>query len=113
MTARPPIPAHPRLGTRLAYRLQRVLRPRPGLRWLSARIEASGLVRPLFTSTEQLTNLDGYRVRVWDGVTERGSKCLVFVHLIAVPNNEPNAEFDRELAEQLPPGQVFDLRRIL
>jgi Methylene-tetrahydrofolate reductase C terminal len=55
LTARPPIPAHPRLGTRLAYRLQRALRPRPGLRWLSARIEASGLVRPLFTTTERLT----------------------------------------------------------
>ena len=39
----------------MAYRLQRVLRPRPGLRWLSARIEASGLVRPLFTTTERLT----------------------------------------------------------
>jgi hypothetical protein len=55
LTARPPIPAHPRLGTRLAYRLQRVLRPRPGLRWISARIEASGLGRPLFTTTERLT----------------------------------------------------------
>jgi hypothetical protein len=55
LTAGPPIPAHPRLGTRLAYRLQRALRPRPGLRWLSARIEASGLVRPLFTTTERLT----------------------------------------------------------
>ena len=29
MTSRPPIPAHPRLGIRLAYRLQRALRPRP------------------------------------------------------------------------------------
>ncbi len=34
MTARPPVPAHPRLGARLAYRVQRVLRPRPGLRLL-------------------------------------------------------------------------------
>jgi len=54
LTARPPIPAHPRLGTRLAYRLQRALRPRPGLRWLSAGIEASGLARPLFTKAERL-----------------------------------------------------------
>ena len=46
---------HPRLGTRLAYRLQRALRPRPGWRWLSARIEASGVARPLFTETERLT----------------------------------------------------------
>ena len=65
------------------------------------------------TSTEKLTTVDGVRVRVWDGITERGSKCIVFVHLIAVANAEPSAEFDRELAEQLPPGQVFDLRKIL
>jgi len=55
LTTGPPIPAHPRLGIRLAYRLQRALRPRPGLRWLSARIEASALARPLFTETEQVT----------------------------------------------------------
>ncbi len=53
MTTRPPIPARPRLGARLAYRLQRALRPRPGLRWLSARIEASGLARRLFTGAER------------------------------------------------------------
>ena len=53
MTTRLPVPAHPRLGTRLAYRLQRALRPRPGLSWLSARIEASGLGRPLFTAVER------------------------------------------------------------
>ena len=44
MTTRPPIPAHPRLGTRLAYRLQRALRPRPGLRcvWVEAYERAAG-----------------------------------------------------------------------
>jgi hypothetical protein len=65
------------------------------------------------TSTENLTIVDGVRVRVWNGVTERGSKCIVFVHLIAVPNAESSEEFERELAEQLPPGRVVDLRRIL
>jgi len=55
LTARPPVPAHPRLGARLAYWLQRVLRPRFGVRWLSARIEASGLARPLFTGAERVT----------------------------------------------------------
>src|SRR5260370_40461228 len=53
LTARPPVPAHPRLGARLAYRVQRVLRPRPGLRWLSARIEASGPARTLFTGAQR------------------------------------------------------------
>ena len=53
MTARRPVPAHPRLGIRLAYRLQRVLRPRPAWRRLSARVEASGLARKLFTGAER------------------------------------------------------------
>ena len=55
LTTRPPIPAHPRLGTRLAYRLQRLLRPRIGASWLSARIEGSGLARPVFTGAERQT----------------------------------------------------------
>jgi Methylene-tetrahydrofolate reductase C terminal len=54
VTARPPMPAHPHLGVRVAYRLQRVLRPNAGLRWLSARIEASGPARAAFTGAEQL-----------------------------------------------------------
>ena len=54
MTAASPVPVHPRLGVRLAYRLQRVLRPRAGLRWLSQRIEASGPARTLFTGGEKL-----------------------------------------------------------
>ena len=53
MTVRPPVPARPRLGTRLAYWLQRLLRPPAGARWLSARIEASGLARRLFTGGER------------------------------------------------------------
>jgi hypothetical protein len=53
MTTRPPIPFRPRLSARAAYRLQRVLRPNAGYRWLSARIEASGLARKLFTGGER------------------------------------------------------------
>jgi len=53
VTARRPVPARPRLGIRLAYRLQRLLRPRPAWRWLSARVEASALARPLFTGAER------------------------------------------------------------
>jgi Methylene-tetrahydrofolate reductase C terminal len=53
MTAASPVPVHPRLGARMAYRLQRVLRPRPGLRWLSQRIEASRPARTLFTAAER------------------------------------------------------------
>ena len=65
------------------------------------------------TPTEKLTELEGVRVRVWEGVTERGAKCLVFVPRIAVPTDQPNEEFERELAEQLPPARFIDLRHIL
>lgn len=52
------------------------------------------------TSTEKLTNLDGVPVRQWEGVTEAGKQCLVFVHRIAVRNTENgDFQFDRELEE--------------
>jgi Methylene-tetrahydrofolate reductase C terminal len=53
MTTRPPIPVHPRLGASLAYRVQRVLKPHAGFRWLSKRIEASGPVLRVFTGAER------------------------------------------------------------
>lgn len=66
-------------------------------------------------STEKLTDLGGVRVRLWEGVTEAGSKCYVFVHRIAVHRDQDAEQFDRELKEQMPPGadRVFDLRHIL
>jgi len=64
LTTRPPVPARPRLGARLAYRLQRALRPRIGVGWLSARIEASGLARALFTGAERQTKQDLFGCRM-------------------------------------------------
>jgi Methylene-tetrahydrofolate reductase C terminal len=40
---------------RVAYRLQRAMRPRPFLRWISAGIEASAPARRLFTGAERQT----------------------------------------------------------
>jgi hypothetical protein len=64
-------------------------------------------------ATEQLTTIDGVPVRLWEGVTESGVCCKVFVHRIAVHNDEDSSQFEHELAEQLPPGRVIDLRHIL
>lgn len=64
-------------------------------------------------ATEKFTHVDGVHVRVWDGVTEQGTKCIVFVHRIAVHNSENADQFERELKEQLPPVRVFDLRHVL
>jgi len=55
MTAASPVPVHPRLSARVAYRVQRVLRPAAGYRWLSGRAEASGPARMLFTGAERQT----------------------------------------------------------
>ncbi len=64
-------------------------------------------------ATDQVTSLDGVLVRVWHGTTEAGMPCLVFVHRVAVREDKDQAEFQRELAEQLPPGRVVSLRQVL
>lgn len=64
-------------------------------------------------ATDQLTEIDGVPVRVWEGRTSSGIPCKVFVHRIAVDRAEDTAEFDRALAEQLPPGRVVSLREVL
>jgi len=63
-------------------------------------------------STDKLTVMDGIPVCVWNGVTKAGVKCLVFVHRLAVHNDEDQSQFDRELVEQLPPGIVVPLREV-
>lgn len=64
-------------------------------------------------ATDKITDIDGVQVRLWEGVTEQGTKCKVFVHRIAVHNSDDASQFERELTEQLSPGQKIDLRRIL
>ena len=54
-SVREPVPVPARLGARVAYRLQRALRPNPGYRWLAARIEASSPARTAFTRAERET----------------------------------------------------------
>jgi hypothetical protein len=65
------------------------------------------------TSTDQVTRVDGVSVRLWEGVTENGIPCKVFIHRIAVHNEQDSSQFEKELEEHLPPGRVVDLRSIL
>jgi hypothetical protein len=67
----------------------------------------------LMESTDQITSLDGVPVRVWQGTTEAGVPCKVFVHRLAVASSEDSAQFDEELRQQLPPGRSVDLRTVL
>jgi hypothetical protein len=65
------------------------------------------------TSTELMTHMDGVPVRLWEGTTEDGAPCKVFVHRIAVGDEHDSSRFDRELSERFPPGRVVPLRLIL
>jgi hypothetical protein len=65
------------------------------------------------TATEKLTSIEGVPVRLWNGVTESGVDCLVFVHRIAVDKNVDGSQFEKELKEQVPPGVKWNLRDIL
>ncbi len=70
------------------------------------------------TSTDQITELGGVPVRVWDGVTESGIACKVFVHRLAVLNGADTTEFDRELHGMSVPPELatrtfIPLRNIL
>ena len=64
-------------------------------------------------STDILTHIDGVPVRLWEGVTGQGVACKVFVHRLAVHNDDDADQFERELREQIEPGRVFDLRMVL
>lgn len=63
-------------------------------------------------STDQLTELDGVPCRVWNGTTAAGVPCLVFVHRIAVSNDENQQQFDAEL-RQVPVGRPVTLGEVL
>ena len=65
------------------------------------------------TATEKLTEIDEVHVRLREGTTEQGTACKVFVHRIAVHNDDDASQFEAELREQLPPGKAVDLRHIL
>jgi len=64
-------------------------------------------------STDQITRLDGVECRVWSGVTERGVKCLVFLHRIALHDSQDSAQLDQELRETLAPGQLVAFNSVL
>lgn len=54
-------------------------------------------------STNQLVSMDGVPVRVWEGVTEDGIPCYVFVHRLCVREDQNTTQFENELIVQRPP----------
>jgi hypothetical protein len=73
-------------------------------------------MRLTITPTEEVTTLDGQAVRLWSGKTEGGARCFVLVAMIAVPEEEDTAEFDRRLCGRpitrpIEPDQLPELAR--
>lgn len=65
------------------------------------------------TATETVTTLNGVPARLWEGVTEDGIPCKVFVHRVAVSDLHDSAAFDRRLKAELPPAKHLPLALIL
>jgi hypothetical protein len=63
--------------------------------------------------TDRIAIVDGVKCRFWEGVTESGTRCVVFVHRIAVHCDDDLSEFDRELVEGPAPDKVIvgDMRQ--
>ena len=53
--------------------------------------------------TPIVCQLDGVECRVWEGVTEHGTHCNLFVHRVQAGVN--HAEFEAELSEHVAPQQ--------
>lgn len=60
------------------------------------------------TSTPVVTEIDGRPCRLWEGVTESGHPCQVFVAAVAAVGNE--REFEKELLSiEAPPESAVPL----
>lgn len=58
------------------------------------------------TPTPTITKIDGTRVRLWHGVTDSGTPCQVFVHLVSARTDHSHDDLARELLELPAPREV-------
>lgn len=70
-------------------------------------------LRMTITATEHTTHLDGVEVRLWEGVTQDGVPCKVFVHRIAVRDDRDASVFERYLSAKVPAGRHVPLSQLL
>jgi len=61
-------------------------------------------MRIAIESTEEFVEVKGLRCRVWKGFTEKGIRCALLVHSIAVPEEEDQSRFLAELTQVAPPS---------
>jgi hypothetical protein len=69
-------------------------------------------VKITIVSAENLTGYNGAPVREWQGRTERGIACLVYVAGIAVPLESDHTQFEQELRKTAPPAEARKERGI-
>ena len=66
------------------------------------------------TATDKVVDVGGVQCRLWEGVSDGGARCKVFVHRVAVHELQDQAAFQRELREMpAPQFSVFSLRDVL
>jgi hypothetical protein len=71
-------------------------------------------VKIAIESTPDLTNVGEARVRAWNGTTERGTPCTVFVLAITVRDAvKDGAEFEKEVREMLPEAKYMPLSMLV
>jgi hypothetical protein len=64
-------------------------------------------------STNRKTFVNGNEVRVWNGMTEGGMPCIVFVSMLAAIDGRDTPEFEAELTELPLPLELVDLWKVL
>lgn len=67
-------------------------------------------------STTKIVHLNGVPARIWEGVTEGGVECHVYVTRVAVAKESDTSEFEKELQEHSAPSaeiEAIPLRLIL
>ncbi|HMO36507.1 MAG TPA: hypothetical protein PKA06_10735 [Gemmatales bacterium] len=60
-------------------------------------------------ATDLITRCDGIPCRVWEGVTEGGVRCKVFVHHLAASDRHETHYLEQELHESLPISRLVKL----
>lgn len=73
-------------------------------------------MRLTMESTTKIITLNGVPARIWEGKTDSGIACHVYVTRIAVDRDEDSSEFERELQEHRAPSpeiQAIPLRMII
>lgn len=63
-------------------------------------------------ATDVITKCDGVTCRVWEGVTEGGVRCNVFVHHLSASNRQETNYLEQELHEGLPISRILKLSEI-